>query len=112
MVKPYPQTIAELRKTIDNIVKYNGRLPVKRIKHKNAMFAKLFVKLKIAAARSGAIGLSYALKICTINGDIPEMPVNSAKTKSDNTITSGFRVCIRFSSAHFSSSVGNGCVQI
>lgn len=69
----------------------------------------LFAKLKMAAAWSGAIGLSYALNICTINVDIEKMPENDVMKKSDITIKNGFSVCFRFNSLNFSVVVGNGC---
>lgn len=93
----------------NSIVKYMRRLPVNRTKHMNITLTRLSSVLIIAAARSGAIGLSYALKICTINGRIEFVPVNWTKMNSDRTIINGLRIRLRFNSANFSRIVGNGC---
>lgn len=110
-MNPYPEMMAFERNTIVNITKYIIRAPVKRIRHKNVIFAKLFTKLRMATDRSGAIGLPYALKIWTLYDNIPVAPVNSAKMKSATTINNGFSVCFRFNSLSFSSKVGNGWPQ-
>lgn len=71
------------------MVKYRRRLPVKRT---NTMYVKLPIlsrKLMIAAARSGAMGDSYALKICTMNGFIDSEPEKSARKNSNITIMNG-----------------------
>lgn len=93
---------------IDNIVRYNGRLPVNRIRTITVILAKLFTRLKITAALSGSIGLPYALKICIQNFCIPDMPENSAIKNIDNTMKSGLSVRFRLNSDNFSSIVGTG----
>lgn len=50
--------------------KYKRRFPVNRTKQMNAKTPILSMILKMVAARSKAIGDSYALKIWTINGRI------------------------------------------
>lgn len=67
------------------INKYKRRLPVKRIKHKNRICAKLSLKLMRAAALSNAIGLLYAFKIGTMNGLIVNLPVYCIR-KNNGTV--------------------------
>lgn len=111
-MNPYTAIAAVAKNVIDSEIKYNGRLPVNRTKQRNVIFATILMKLMMATALSGAIGLSYALTICTMNGIIPVIPVKSEKKKIDTIIKSGLSVGFRFNSAHFSSSVGNEWLQI
>lgn len=97
-------TIAQL-----NMVKYSGRFPVNRSNVRKQNIPKLLTTPDRAAARSGTIGLSYALKICTLYGIIAITPANRAITNAAITIQNGFIVCDRPSSWILSRIVGNGC---
>lgn len=110
--KPYPEMTADERKAAASINKYSGRLPVNRIKHKNATLAKLLATLKMACARSGAIGLWYVSKIWAINGPIPVVPQNSAIINSMVTMKNGLSVCFRLNSRNFSINDGAGWEQM
>lgn len=94
------------------IAKYKFRLPAYLTKHTNAIYAKLALNVTTATARSGAIGLSYALKICTKNGRIEESPVNWLRKNSAITIINGLIVCFRFNSENFSAKLGKGCKHL
>lgn len=88
------------------------RFPESRTKHMKTIFAMLSANDMTAAASSGGIGLSYALKIWTINGLIAWTPVNCARKKSTIIIMNGLSVLFRFNSDNFSTNVGNGCEHL
>lgn len=91
------------------MVKYSRRLPVNRTKHMNKTFAMLSNNDIRATAWSASIGLSYALKICTMNGRIENVPENWASKNNTKIIVNGLMVRRRFNSPNFSSTVGDGC---
>lgn len=92
-----------------SMVKYSRRFPVNRSIVRKQKIPKLLTTPDSAAARSGAIGLSYALKICVLYGIIAIIPANSAMTNAAITIQNGFIVCDRRSSRIFWKIVGIGC---
>lgn len=90
-------------------VKYSVRFPVHRSNVRKQKIPKLLTTLAIAFARSGAIGLSYAVKISTLYGIIAITPANSAITNAAITMQNGFFVCDRPSSRNRWHIVGIGC---
>lgn len=92
-----------------SIDRYKRRLPVKCNKPTNPMLPKLFATLRIVAVRSGAIGLSYALNTCTMNGVIAIVPLNAPMKNSDVTMINALIVLRCLRSRNFSIVVGNGC---
>lgn len=93
---------------IPNVIDKNKRrFPTNRIKHMNVTSAIHWVRPNNIMTLSDEIGLSYALKMPTMNGFIEWMPVVWTRKNSKKTIKKGFKFCFRFSSVSFSVIVGD-----
>lgn len=90
-------------------MRYIRRLPMKRIRHTKATCVTFSMIFKTITAFSQGIGLSYAFRICIINGCMAARPVNWIVKNNITMMAKGLRVRLFFISYSFSRNVGSGC---
>lgn len=100
---------SELKNAPAPVTKYKRRFPIKPIKKIIDTCPTFSIIRIITAALSGAIGLLYALKICTWNGSKDCIPLNCVRKNKGNIIKNGFKARRFLNSESFSAKVGGGC---